>query len=105
MKEYGANKSTEFSKKQISCIYGAAKRGELSVEKWIISDLYDLADYYGFDDNKSVERAEAKVLEILKAFFEKNMAETQNLINEYTESAFERLGIKAQNKVNRNIVA
>lgn len=105
MREYGANKSTEFSKKQISCIYGAAKRGELSVEKWIISDLYDLADYYGYDDNKSVERAEVKVLAILKAFFERNIAEAQELINEYTESKFANLASKAQNKVNRNIVA
>ena len=46
MKNYGANKATEFSKKQISVIYGMAKRVELKVEKWVMSDLYDLADYY-----------------------------------------------------------
>ncbi len=36
MIQYGANKATEFSKKQIGVIFGMAKRGELKVEKFIM---------------------------------------------------------------------
>lgn len=105
MKVYGANKATEFTKKQISIIYGAAKRGELKLERWVASDLYDLADYYGYDDNGAVARAEVKVLAILDAVFGKDMAKAQELIDEYTESTFEALSRKAQDKANRSLVA
>lgn len=105
MKVYGANKATEFTKKQISVVYGAAKRGELKLERWVASDLYDLADYYGYDDNRAVERAEVKVLAILEAVFSKDMAKAQELIDEYTESTFEALSRKAQDKANRSLVA
>lgn len=105
MREYGNNKATEFTKKQISVIYGAAKRNELKVEKWIISEFYDLADYYGFDDNRSVERAEAEILQILSAVFNKDMTEAQRLIDLYTESTFNALGSKRKSTVNRNLVA
>lgn len=33
MRNYGANKATEFTKKQIGVIYRMAKNGELKVEK------------------------------------------------------------------------
>lgn len=88
MKVYGANKATEFSKKQISCIYGAAKRGELKVEKWVISEFYDLAEYYGYDDNGSVEKAEAKIMNIIESFFAKDMEKAQELIDSYTEEGW-----------------
>lgn len=103
MKAYGANKSTEFTKKQISCLYGAAKRNELKIEKWIITDLYDLADYYGYDDNHSVERAERDILQIINSYFAKD-GNTQNLIDEYTSKNFELLGLKRKNNVDRNYV-
>ena len=105
MKNYGMNKATEFTKKQISVVYGAAKRGELKLERWVASEFYDLADYYGYDDNRSVEAAEAKVLAILNAVFGKDMVKAQELIDSYTESTFNRLGRKAQAKVNRDLVA
>lgn len=105
MKAYGANKSTEFTKKQISCIFGAAKRGELKVEKWVMKDFYDLADYYGYDDNRAVERAEAQILKIIDAFFAKDLVKAQEIIDEYTENTFKALGTKAQNRADRNLVA
>lgn len=71
MRNYGANKTTEFTKKQIGVIYRMAKNGELKVEKWVISDFYDLADYYGYDDNRNVEASEKKIKKILDAVFEK----------------------------------
>ena len=69
MKEYGANKATEFSKKQISVIYSKAKNGELKVEKWYMSRLYDLAEYYGYDYNRSVEFEERSILKIIESVF------------------------------------
>lgn len=105
MKTYGANKSTEFSKKQIGVVFGKAKAGELKVERFIMSDLYDLADYYGYDDNGNVERAERKVLAILDEVFAGNNEKAQALIDEYTESTFNGLSNKAKAKANREIVA
>ena len=105
MKTYGANKATEFSRKQISVIYGMAKRAELKVEKWVMSELYDLADYYGFDDNGTVERAEFKIIAILSDIFSGNVTEAQAKIDEYTTSEFEAMGKKAQSRANRELIA
>lgn len=96
MRNYGANKATEFTKKQIGAIYRMAKNGELKVEKWVISDFYDLADYYGYDDNGSVEASERKIKKILDAVFEKDNEKAQELINDYTEKTFELLSKKTR---------
>ena len=82
MKEYGFNKATEFTKKQIGVIYYKAKSGELKVEKWFMSFLYDLADYYGTDSNRLVEERESEVLKILDNVFSNKIDEAQELINE-----------------------
>lgn len=105
MKAYGRNKATQFTKKQISVVYGCAKRGELKVEKWIMSRLYDLAEYYGFDDNGSVEFEERFILAILDRVFDKNMDEAQERIDSYTEMVWNTLTAKYQQKQNRSLVA
>ena len=105
MKAYGMNKATEFTKKQISVIYGMAKRSELKVEKWVISEFYDLAEYYGYDSNGSVELSERTILNILNAVFDKDIERAQKLIDWYTEVNFERMTKKAQDKANRSLVA
>ena len=105
MKKYGANKATEFTKKQIGVIYGKAKSGQLRVEKWVASEMYDLADYYGYDDNRTVEDLEGKILRILDAVFEGNLERAQELIDTYTESSWELMSAKYQRKANRGLVA
>ena len=105
MREYGMNKSTEFTKRQIGVIFAKAKNGELKVEQWVMSDFYNLADYYGYDDNKSVENSERKILRILDNVFKNNTKEAQLLIDRYTESAFNDLSRKYQQRVNRDFVA
>lgn len=105
MKAYGMNKATEFTKKQISVIYGMAKRSELKVEKWVIFEMYDLAEYYGYDSNGSVELSERTILNILNAVFDKDVERAQKLIDWYTEVNFERMTKKAQAKANRSLVA
>lgn len=101
MKNYGARKATEFTKKQINVIWAKAKNGELKVEKWFISELYDLADFYGYDDNRSVEESEKDVLKILDAVFANNAEQAQELINNTAEKWFHLFGKKTQNKCDR----
>lgn len=105
MKEYGASKATEFTKKQIGVIYSLAKKGDLKVERWIISDLYDLAEYYGYDDNGTVEDSERKILKILENVFAGNINVAQELINDYTIDKFERLSLKNKKSVDRSVMS
>ncbi len=104
MKQYGFNKTTEFTRKQIGAIYMAAKNGELKVEKWVMNDFYDLADYYGYDSNKTVERAELEILKIIDVVFKRNIGEAQVLINKYTKSYFMLMSRKNREKADRTIV-
>lgn len=104
MKAYGANKATEFSKKQIGVIYRMAKNGELKVEKFVMSELYNLADFYGYDDNHNVERAEAKVLGILESVFAGNVEDAQKRINDFTEWHYNLLSAKYQRNADRALV-
>ena len=106
MKAYrNGMKATEFSGKQIGVIYRAAKAGEIKLEKWVSKEFYDLADFYGYDDNCTIERAEAKVLNILEAVFNKDMVKAQELIDQYTESAWNLMSVKAQKRASRQLVA
>lgn len=103
MKQYGFYKSTEFTAKQISVVYYKAKNGELKVEKWFMQELYNLADYYGYDDNRSVEVVEAKIKKILEAVFSKDMQKAQELINCVANDMFESFGRKNQAKCDRTL--
>ena len=105
MKSYGANKATEFTRKQIGVLYYKAKSNELKVEKWVINRFYDLADYYGYDDNGSVAAEERDILNIIETMFAGNIEETQELINEYTEKIYNLLGNKAKARANREMGA
>lgn len=106
MKAYANGmKATNISRKQIGVIFGKAKRGELKVQKFVMSDFYDIADFYNYDDNGNTERAEAQIRRILDEVFAGNDQKAQNLIDSYTETLFNQLGIKAQQKANRNLVA
>lgn len=105
MKTYrNGMKATEFSKKQIGVIYREAKAGNLKIEKWIMSDLYDLADFYNFDHNGSVEFAERRIIGIIEAVFAKDLEKAQERIDNYTESTFEALSLKARKNANREIL-
>lgn len=103
MKQYGFNKSTEFTKKQINVIWAKAKNGELTVEKWFMSDLYHLADYYGYDDNRSVEWQEREVMDILNAVFANNNELAQKLITRTTDYWFNSYSSKYQALCDRTV--
>lgn len=103
MKYYGSKKATEFTKKQIGVIYAKAKSGELKVERWVVKDLYDLADYYGYDDNRSVEDAEREILQILDKTFNGTSEEAQDLIDKYTEKHWNLMGRKSRERADRSL--
>lgn len=103
MKQYGAMKATEFSRKQINVVFVKAKKGEIKVEKWFMSELYSLADYYNYDDNGSVEASETQVLKILDAVFSNNNEKAQELIDSTADRWFSLMGRKGKEKCNRNV--
>lgn len=103
MKQYGAQVATSFSKKQINVIYMNAKNGNLKVEKWFINRLYDLADFFGFDDNKSVEFDEGLVKDILEAVFAGDFEKAQKEIVSTADMWYSRLGNKNKAKCDRSV--
>lgn len=103
MKQYGYMKATEFTKKQINVIFAKAKHGELKVEKWFVSELYALADFYDYDDNGSVGESEAQVIRIIEAVFANESEKAQELIDYTSNRWFALMSKKNQAKCNRNI--
>lgn len=103
MKQYGFYKATDITKKQISVIYGKAKSGALKVEKWFMSDLYNLADYYGHDYNRSVESDEFEVKTILEAVFENDLEKAQKLIDKTADKWYSLYSKKNQAKCDRAV--
>lgn len=103
MRQYGFNKATEFSKKQINVIYAKAKNNDLKVEKWLISKMYDLADYYGTDDNGSVAQNEQTILQILDKVFAGELEEAQEKIDFLTEWMFNSYTDKYQRTIDRSV--
>lgn len=101
MKQYGFNKATEFSRKQINVVFAKAKSGAIKVEKWFINELYNLAEYYGYDDNRSVEMSEKQVLAILEAVFANDNEKAQNLIDAVENDWFNSYSRKNQAKCDR----
>ena len=101
MKRYGYSKETDFTRKQISVIYVKAKSGVLKVEKWFMSELYNLADYIGYDDNGIIEWREMQVKEILKVVFENDIKKAQELIGIIADDWFNSSSIEKQIKCDR----
>ena len=105
MKTYAnGKKATEFNRKQIGAIYRLAKAGELKVEKWAMSRMYDLSDFYGFDQNNMINIEEGKIQRIIEAVFSEDLKEAQQLIDWYTRTEWETYSTKWQTKANRNLV-
>jgi len=95
-------KATEFSKKQINVIYANVKSGNFKIEKWAMSQLYDLADYYGYDDNRSVEESERKIKDILEVTFSKDYKKAQEKIDYFTDDYFKSMSRKNQEASDRS---
>lgn len=105
MKQYGSKFSTEFTKKQIGVLYYKAKDGVYNVEKWFMAELYNAADYYGYDDNRSMATFESCVKTILDLMFEGKEEECQSAIDTLTEKTFNQYSTKISKKFDRNMVA
>ena len=104
MRQYGNGmKATEFSKKQISVIYAMAKKGELKVEKWYMNYLYDLAEYYGHDDNGSVELTERHINRMLEKVLAHDIEGAQKDITWHTEHEYNLFGRKTKANCDRTV--
>lgn len=106
MKYYGNGmKATEFTRKQINVIFAKAKKGDLKVEKWYIGHLYDMADFYSYDENGSAEKEESIIKVLLDAVFAGRIEEAQQIISSETDRRFDLLSNKNQKAANRALVA
>lgn len=66
-----------------------------------MNHLYDLSEYYGYDDNRSVEDEEGNILAILDCVFSGNVERAQEMINNEQDRVFNNLSKKYQAKCNR----
>ena len=106
MKTYGNGmKATEFSKKQVNVLFAKAKNHELQIETWFMKKMYDLASFYGYDYNYSIERVEADIRQILEAVFAGEQDKAQHLIENATASLFDSYTEKYQRTFDRNFIA
>lgn len=104
MRRYGFNQATDFTKKQINVIFKNAKEGNIKVEKWMMNRMYELADFYGADDNGSVTRSEQRIKHILDLVFDRDFETAQTKIDGFTDQEFESYSPKYQAKFDRNYV-
>lgn len=106
MREYrNGKKATDLNKEQVGAIYRLAKSGEIRLEKWVAKNFYDIADYYGYDDNRSVESAEFKILKIVDAAIAGDIEKVQELVDKYTEATWALMGRKGRERASRELVA
>lgn len=104
MKSYGPNKATSFSRKQIGVIYRNAKEGNLHLEKWLVSRLYDMADFYGADYNGSVELEERYILAAIDAVFGDDLAKAQEKLDNYRDHCLTHFTQSYTEKLDRTII-
>ena len=83
MEQYGANKKAEVNSK---LIYRAAKEGRISIPLWYFMEAKSVGEYYGYDDNRSIERAEGRFQIVTKALEEGNDIEAQRLVDNHMKS-------------------
>lgn len=106
MKAYANGmKSSTISRKQVGVLYGMAKRGEVKIEKFVMADFYNIADYYGYDDNRTLENDESSLKEMINLAFEKKYDELQEAVNKYSEKLFHGFSKKRQQESDRSLVA
>lgn len=104
MKTYGNGYSaTEFTAKQVNVIYGKAKAGDLKIEKWLMSNIYDMAGFYGIDWSKTAELEEKRIMDILEAVFKNDMDQAQKCVDIYTDMQWNRLSLKRQREIDRTL--
>lgn len=104
MIQYGANKATEITKKQVNAIYAAAKRGDIKVERWLITEFYNVADYYGYDDNHTVEECERGLKLLINDLFSRDYKAVQKRIDEYTAELETRYSRKFRETADRSLI-
>ena len=98
-------RATGFSKKQINVLFAKAKNHELQIEAWFMKRMYSLADFYGYDENRSIEHEEQGILLIIEAVFSGDLEKTQSLINRETENIFDTFIPRYQKTFDKSYIA
>ena len=97
----------EFSgvtKKQVNVIFAAAKREELKIERWVISEFYDVASYSGYDDNGAAEKESDEISSIVEDIFNKDIESAQNRINMFATSYMNKMIPSKKETLNHNLI-
>lgn len=79
----------QLTRKQAGVIFGASKRGEIKISKNFIAKMYEVADFYGYDDNGTKQLLNDGFKAIVDTFFN-DRANTQTEIDKFV-SRFEFL--------------
>jgi hypothetical protein len=84
IKHYGARIATGFKGKDITdSVKDAAKRGKISIKQYMLSEMYDLAHYYGYDSNGGARHEAEMVANIINAVNKGNYKNAQRGIDVY----------------------
>lgn len=95
----------KFTKNQVNTLFGSAKRGEIKIEKWIITRLYDsvkeseyyVSPYSDFKDENEM------VKNVVNAIFNKDFENAQKEIKNYMDKF--NFNTKLMKKVDRTLIA
>lgn len=95
---------SSITRKQVNVLFAKAKAGELKIERFAISAMYDLADGYFWEAGESMKEDEKNVKAAVNNVFNGKMSAAQDRINKYTAEIFGRCTEKKQAELNRAYV-
>lgn len=103
-KQYGARVAfTNEFKDNVKLLKQDAKEGNLQMESWFAKDISDTAYYYGYDDNRDVQRFAQSINGIVRTASTGDRVKTQREIKELQESRYNDYSPKYQQRLNRKI--
>lgn len=100
MKTYGTFVATDIDRKKVKSLWAMAKRGTLVVEHWFGTELFRLANYFGYESEKAEQR-EKQVLNILDALDEHHVKTAQELIYKTTSQWYNEMSDKQREQISR----
>ena len=104
MIRYGAMKKVDIDMVELNRLFRKAKKGFVKIEQFAMDYFFTVSGYYGYDDSKSYEEAEAAIKRILEAINEKDYGNAQLYIDTFTESIYNRTPQRLKKELNRNLV-
>ena len=88
--------ATCFTKRQVGLIYRAAKDGNVKIPMWVMTAMYDMAEFYGYS-NKTIEEAESLVEMAIEEAANREWSWLQEHVDEFAEM-YPQTGLKKTSK-------